>query len=120
MEYSQQVSVNTLQRLPTYLNYLKSLDDDGNILAGELVRMTEKTYRSALGDAAHVVCDEETGEITDISGLTVDGEYKNALSCTDNGDDTFTVVTSDGTYTVTIHRTTDGRIERVSISLIGG
>lgn len=97
-----------------------TLDDDGNIMAGELVRMTEKTYRSALGDAAHVVCDEETGEITDISGLTVDGEYKNALSCTDNGDDTFTVVTSDGTYTVTIHRTTDGRIERVSISLIGG
>ena len=38
MEYSQQVSVNTLQRLPTYLNYLKSLDDDGNISSTEIAR----------------------------------------------------------------------------------
>ena len=38
MEYSQQVSVNTLQRLPTYLNYLKSLDDDGNISPTEIAR----------------------------------------------------------------------------------
>ena len=38
MEYSQQVSVNTLQRLPTYLNYLKSLDDDGNISSTEITR----------------------------------------------------------------------------------
>lgn len=38
MEYSQQVSVNTLQRLPTYLNYLKSLGDDGNISSTEIAR----------------------------------------------------------------------------------
>ena len=38
MEYSQQVSVNTLQRLPIYLNYLKSLDDDGNISSTEIAR----------------------------------------------------------------------------------
>lgn len=38
MEYSQQVSVNTLQRLPTYLNYLKSLDDNGNISSTEIAR----------------------------------------------------------------------------------
>lgn len=38
MEYSQQVPVNTLQRLPTYLNYLKSLDDDGNISSTEIAR----------------------------------------------------------------------------------
>ena len=38
MEYSQQASVNTLQRLPTYLNYLKSLDDDGNISSTEIAR----------------------------------------------------------------------------------
>ena len=38
MEYSQQVSVNTVQRLPTYLNYLKSLDDDGNISSTEIAR----------------------------------------------------------------------------------
>ena len=38
MEYSQQVSVNTLQRLPTYLKYLKSLDDDGNISSTEIAR----------------------------------------------------------------------------------
>ena len=38
MEYSQHVSVNTLQRLPTYLNYLKSLDDDGNISSTEIAR----------------------------------------------------------------------------------
>ena len=38
MEYSQQVSVNTLQRLPPYLNYLKSLDDDGNISSTEIAR----------------------------------------------------------------------------------
>ena len=38
MEYSQQVSVNTLQRLPTSLNYLKSLDDDGNISSTEIAR----------------------------------------------------------------------------------
>ena len=38
MEYSQQVSVNTLQRLPTYLNYLKSLDNDGNISSTEIAR----------------------------------------------------------------------------------
>ena len=38
MEYSQQGSVTTLQRRPTYLNYLKSLDDDGNISSTEIAR----------------------------------------------------------------------------------
>lgn len=38
MEYSQQVSVNTLQRLPTYLNYLKSLDENGNISSTEIAK----------------------------------------------------------------------------------
>lgn len=38
MEYSQQVSVNTLQRLPIYLNYLKTLDENGNISSTEIAR----------------------------------------------------------------------------------
>ncbi len=38
MEYSQQVSVNTLQRLPTYLNYLKTLDENGNISSTEIAK----------------------------------------------------------------------------------
>lgn len=38
MEYSQQVSVNTLQRLPVYLNYLKTLDENGNISSTEIAR----------------------------------------------------------------------------------
>ena len=38
MEYSQQVSVNTLQRLPTYLNYLKSLNREGNISSTEIAK----------------------------------------------------------------------------------
>ncbi len=38
MEFSQQVSVNTLQRLPTYLNYLKSLDGEGNISSTEIAK----------------------------------------------------------------------------------
>ena len=43
--------------------------------------------------------------------------YFEALSCVDNGDGTFTVVTSEGTYTVTVHKNEDGEVERVSIAL---
>ena len=38
MESSQQVSLNTLKRLPHYLNYLKSLDPDGNISSTEIAK----------------------------------------------------------------------------------
>ena len=38
MEFSNQVSLNTMQRLPTYLNYLKSLDEEGNISSTEIAR----------------------------------------------------------------------------------
>ena len=39
MEYSQQVSVNTLRRLPLYLNYLKNLDAGCNISSTELAKV---------------------------------------------------------------------------------
>lgn len=38
MEFIQQVSINTLQRLPRYLNYLKSLDGEGNISSTEIAK----------------------------------------------------------------------------------
>lgn len=38
MEFSQQVSLNTLQRLPQYLNYLKLLDPKGNISSTEIAK----------------------------------------------------------------------------------
>ncbi len=38
MEISSQVSVNTLRRLPQYLNYLKTLDESGNISSTEIAR----------------------------------------------------------------------------------
>ncbi len=38
MESSQQVSLNTLQRLPHYLNFLKTLDADGNISSTEIAK----------------------------------------------------------------------------------
>ena len=38
METNQQVSVNTLQRLPRYLNYLKSLNDEGYISSTEIAK----------------------------------------------------------------------------------
>ncbi len=38
MEYSQPVSVNTLQRLPVYLNYLKSIGGEGNISSTEIAK----------------------------------------------------------------------------------
>ncbi len=38
MEFSQPVSVNTMKRLPMYLNYLKSLDREGNISSTEIAK----------------------------------------------------------------------------------
>lgn len=38
MESSQQVSLNTLKRLPLYLNYLKTLDESGNISSTEIAK----------------------------------------------------------------------------------
>lgn len=38
MESSQQVSLNTLQRLPRYLNFLKTLDADSNISSTEIAK----------------------------------------------------------------------------------
>ena len=38
MEFNQQVSVNTMQRLPQYLNYLKSLNDEGYISSTEIAK----------------------------------------------------------------------------------
>lgn len=38
MELSQQVSLNTLKRLPHYLNYLKTLDPEGNISSTEIAK----------------------------------------------------------------------------------
>ncbi len=38
MELTQPVSVNTMKRLPTYLNYLKSLDGEGNISSTEIAK----------------------------------------------------------------------------------
>ena len=38
METSQQVSLNTLKRLPLYLNYLKTLDGSGNISSTEIAK----------------------------------------------------------------------------------
>lgn len=38
MEFSQQVSLNTLKRLPHYLNYLKTLDPEGNISSTEIAK----------------------------------------------------------------------------------
>ncbi len=38
MESAQQVSINTMQRLPRYLNYLKSLDGEGNISSTEIAK----------------------------------------------------------------------------------
>ena len=92
-------------------------DGEGNVESGVLVRYAERNIASALGDAARVVCDEETGEALEITALIVDDVYFEALSCADNGDGTFTVVTSEGTYTVTVHKNEDGEVERVSIAL---
>ena len=38
MEISQQVSLNTLKRLPLYLNYLKTLDKNGNVSSTEIAK----------------------------------------------------------------------------------
>lgn len=38
MELSQQVSINTLRRLPLYLNYLKALDGKSNISSSEIAK----------------------------------------------------------------------------------
>ncbi len=38
MELQNQVSTNTLQRLPRYLNYLKTLEGDGNISSTEIAK----------------------------------------------------------------------------------
>ncbi len=38
MNSNQQVSLNTLQRLPRYLNYLKSLDPCGNVSSTEIAK----------------------------------------------------------------------------------
>ena len=38
MESSQQVSLNTLKRLPQYLNFLKTLEADGNISSTEIAK----------------------------------------------------------------------------------
>ncbi len=38
MDINNQVSVNTLQRLPRYLNYLKSLDSKGNISSTDIAK----------------------------------------------------------------------------------
>ncbi|MBE6636187.1 MAG: redox-sensing transcriptional repressor Rex [Ruminococcaceae bacterium] len=38
MEVSQQVSINTLQRLPRYLNYLKTIEDKDNISSTEIAK----------------------------------------------------------------------------------
>ena len=38
MEVTQQVSVNTMQRLPLYLNYLKALNGEGNISSTEIAK----------------------------------------------------------------------------------
>ena len=92
-------------------------DGEGNVESGVLVRYAERNIASALGDAARVVCDEETGEALEITALIVDDVYFEALSCVDNGDGTFTVVTSEGTYTVTVHKNENGEVERVSIAL---
>lgn len=37
-ELTNQVSVNTLQRLPIYLNYLKTLNEEGNISSTEIAK----------------------------------------------------------------------------------
>ena len=38
MELSQSVSIHTMKRLPTYLNYLKSLDEDRNVSSTEIAK----------------------------------------------------------------------------------
>ncbi len=38
MELSQSISVQTMKRLPTYLNYLKSLDPDRNVSSTEIAK----------------------------------------------------------------------------------
>lgn len=39
MNSNQSVSINTLQRLPQYLNYLKSLDPDSNVSSTEIAKV---------------------------------------------------------------------------------
>ncbi len=38
MELNQSVSINTMKRLPTYLNYLKTLKQEGNISSTEIAK----------------------------------------------------------------------------------
>ncbi len=38
MEFTQSVSIHTMKRLPTYLNYLKSLDEERNVSSTEIAK----------------------------------------------------------------------------------
>ncbi len=92
-------------------------DLTGEISSGAVTLRLETSYTTA--DSVYkvyVLYNAEDGKIVEVLGFVVDGTTEVATDCTNNSDESFTVTTVNGTYTVSFS-TTEGDNESESITV---
>lgn len=101
---SREYAVRTYTDYYYYFDY--TVDEDGNIVNGTIVKRSTIGYETADGDYVYVLYDIEDGNMVEVFALVMDGDTIEVTDCVKNEDGSFAVTTEAAKYTVTFTVTT--------------